>query len=479
MFRKVVSNLSLSPAANSQLTFYWRRLKKEQLTRQLSMVMAMALVAVQVATIVAPPDAVTADSPNDVIQGGGLISNRAVHFTWPKGFKHACDSQWNEKNYLIYIYLTVPDVRALYDKEGVHEADLCKTKPSTMDPSREAYDRLWSYGRSPHGGELEKDLTAGGTLFHVRPLSTWGNKSFKVLEARRAIDDKYFAVLYECGNLTVTDTTPEAKKKTVTIGTATPGKAVLTTTGQPGFKTVNVPVAPPPPAPTPPPAAPPTLTPVPETPAPKETPPPAPVTPATPVAPTPPTLKKTGVITAANGSKRDAHGAQALAGEVIEYTLTTTNTGTVDNKDYVASDNLLDTLEYADVIDPGKGALTEGVMSWPKTDIKPNQSYVIHYQVRIKSPIPSRPTSTSDPLSYDLRMDDVYGNLVSTTLAVPTVAKQVEVASAQLPQTGAGTNTLIVMVVVSLIVFFYFRNRQLVTEVSLLRADHHGHGGHR
>jgi LPXTG-motif cell wall-anchored protein len=195
--------------------------------------------------------------------------------------------------------------------------------------------------------------------------------------------------------------------------------------------------------------------------------------------PTPPVLKKAGVIIAADSSRRNAHAGIALAGEVIEYTLTTTNGGSVAYKDQLVKDNLYDTLEYADIINPGKGSLADGIMTWPKADIKPGESYTVSYQVRIKSPIPSRPTSISDPLSYDLRMDDVYGNLVSTTLAVPSVAKQVEVASAQLPQTGSGTTTTVVLTIVSLIAFFYFRNRQLVTEVSLLRSDHHGHGEHR
>ena len=70
MFKQIVSNLSFSPAAATQLTYYWRRLRREQLTRQLAMFMAIGLMGVQVMTIVAPADPATAASSNDIIYGG-------------------------------------------------------------------------------------------------------------------------------------------------------------------------------------------------------------------------------------------------------------------------------------------------------------------------------------------------------------------------------------------------------------------------
>ncbi len=73
-------------------------------------------------------------------------------------------------------------------------------------------------------------------------------------------------------------------------------------------------------------------------------------------------------------------------------------------------------------------------------------------------------------------MNNVYGNVVITNLQ-PPVPKQVEMAAAQLPATGAGTSSLIVIVLICAIAYFYYRNRQLIREVSMLRNDHHGTGG--
>ncbi len=139
-------------------------------------------------------------------------------------------------------------------------------------------------------------------------------------------------------------------------------------------------------------------------------------------------------------------------------------------------ENIRDILEYADVISPGGATLQDGSLTWPKTTIKDGESDVRTFQVKVKSPIPINPISVSDPLSYDLKMNNVYGNVVVVNLQVPP-EKQIEVASATLPQTGTGTTTFIVFVLVSAMAYFYFRNRQLMTEVAMLRNDHHGPGG--
>jgi len=70
MFKKIVSQLSLSPSAVSQLTFYAKRLKQERITRSFSAVAAVLIVGLQFATILAPPTASNAASPGDIIYGG-------------------------------------------------------------------------------------------------------------------------------------------------------------------------------------------------------------------------------------------------------------------------------------------------------------------------------------------------------------------------------------------------------------------------
>jgi len=438
MFRDIVSNLSLSPAATSQLTFYWRRLKREQLTRQLSMVVAAVLVFVQVATIIAPPDPANASSENDIIKGGINYGG-------------------NVRTNMLREYDKDPQLQALLKRYGVSRDDIKNSKAGKLNSSNHS---LKSLGKLTHSA-LDEKLKVNGKTYYIRPLYTWGdNIRYDVLEGKRH-NGGYFAILYNCGNLVVTGP-PEAPPKKPEPQpqpkpTPTPKPAPKTT---PTPKPVTPTVAPAPtPAPTP------AATPVASTPVPEETPENPDIK-----------LKKTAVVIAPDGTKREANGTTAQPGDVIEYTLTTTNTGKGAAKDYVVTENIQDILEYADVINPQGGILFNGELTWPKTTIAAGKEFITIFQVRVKNPLPTRPASISDPESYDLKMDNVYGNLVSVNLAAP-VEKQIEVASAELPHTGPGTNTLIVILAVAGIAYFYFRNRQLVTEIGMLRGDHHGQGG--
>lgn len=432
MFRDIVSNLSLSPAASSQLAFYWRRLRREQLTRQLSVVMVGLLVLVQVAIVIAPPTSANAASPNDIVYGGlGTLHPQA---TLLQIYDQDHDSAGHGGYHQLFAHF------------GIDRNDLANTHHATINSNNHA---IKSVGRQPHSA-LDQPFTAGGsTTYYLRPLYTWGdNVSYPALVGQRHGDGAWFAVLDGCGNIAV----------------------------------MNVPSPPPPPppaprpTPTPPPVAHPTPAPAP---APSPTPTPVPVkqpTPVTPAGTSNITQKKSAIlIPAAGGPNRDASGATAQPGDVIEYTLSTTNTGNAQAKDYVVGDNINDILEYADLIDPRGGVLVNGSISWPKTDIDAGKTFLTTFQVRVKNPLPTTPASASDPQSFDYKMDDVYGNVVSVNLGVPAQA-QVAVASKQLPQTGTGTDTLIVFVLASAIAYFYFRNRQLVTEIDILRGDHYGKG---
>jgi uncharacterized repeat protein (TIGR01451 family) len=206
-------------------------------------------------------------------------------------------------------------------------------------------------------------------------------------------------------------------------------------------------------------------------------PPPAP-TPIAPIAPVTPqssniVLAKSAILVSADGSKKDANNAVAQPGDIIEYTLSTKNTGGAAEKDYVVSENINDVLEYADVLDPRGGTVKDGIITWPKTTIAAGQEFLTTFQVKVKSPLPATPTSVSDPQSFDLKLDNVYGNLVTVNLQPPTPGKQIEAASSNLPQTGPVTNVL-TFAFIALVAYFYFRNRQLIKEISMLRNDYHG-----
>jgi fimbrial isopeptide formation D2 family protein len=431
MFPKIVSNLSMSPASSSQLAYYLRRLQAESVTRVLSVVMALMLAGLQIASIIAPAEAANNCSPNDVVNCG-IASTGHPQAT------------------MLAQYDAHPDIKALLNRYGIDRNDIANTTHGTLNSGNHAFI---SFGRVPHFADDVAVHVDGATFYH-RPLYKWGdNITYDDIEGRRHGDNKFFAFLYNCGNLVLTDLTPT---------TPTPPPSPV------------APPARPTPAPAPVPAPPKPVTPV----APPATPSPVaptviPPTPA-PVAPGQPNIvesKAAAILNPDGTTKGDAATTAANAGDVIEYTLTTTNNGKGAAKDYIVTDDMSDVLEYADVLDSHGATVSNGIMTWPKTTLAINQSNIITLQMKVKSPIPTRPTSISDPNSFDLKLDNVYGNAIRVSLITPP-AKEVEAATGQLPQTGPGTSSLIVFALLGGIVYFYFRNRQLVSEVAVLRGDH-------
>lgn len=396
MFKQIVSKLSLSPSAVSELAFYARRLKQERITRTFSAVGALLIVGLQLATILIPPNPTNAASPSDIIYGGFV-----------------------SKDDLLNRYDASAELQALYAYFGISRTDIVGTTAGEI-VSRD--HTLNSVGRVQHAAE-DQQIIINGNIYWARYLyqfdtgnNVYTGSYYKVLQGTRASDGGYFAVIFHCGNIV--------------------------------FQTI-----PPQPTPTP------TPTPVP-TPTPKPTP-----------TPIPPAYEKSK--SAFNQTQNvDATTVPAHAGDIIQYTLTTKNIGGSAGN-YTVVEHLEDVLEYADITDANGGSLANGILTWAPAIIKPGESLTKTVKVQIKNPIPATPVGLSDKFSYDLRMDNVYGNDVRVIIDQP-LAKLVEGASTSMPQTGPGTSTLIILVVAALALYFYFRNRQLSREVKLLRHDYHG-----
>lgn len=411
MFVKLVQNLAFVPGLGPQLTFYVRRLRKEELTRKLSVFAGLGLMAFQVAAFVAPPIPSNAASSNDIIFGG--VKDKAALL---RVYDHGLPG-----------HHTGQDIRDIFNYFKITRTDLNNMTSGTTD-SRESKG-LWSMGRN-HVFAQDAPVKIGGTTFYLRPLHLWDKVNpyniYPSLVGKRSADGTSFNIILGCGNLVFKGIPPAVSK-----------------------------------------------------PKPPGTPPSTPIPPSPPpvVEPKEPNIEKAKqAIFVATGNNAD--GQTAKAGDVIEYTLIVTNTGNGAKSNYVVRENVRDILEYASIINKGNAKLSNGVLTWPAQTIGAGKIVAKKFEIKVNSPISARPRSSSDPTSFDLRMDNVYGNAVTIDLPPPP-AKQIELASAQLPRTGIGLNATLVFVFVGLCVYFYSRNRQLITEVNILRAEQaHGGGNH-
>ena len=173
----------------------------------------------------------------------------------------------------------------------------------------------------------------------------------------------------------------------------------------------------------------------------------------------------------------DANNTTAKPGDVIEYSLTTTNSGKVNIKDYQVTEGVGDVLDYADVVDLHGG--TKGaydIVSWPKGEIKAGKSTTHRVTVKIKEVLPNTPASSSDPEHFNMVMTNVYGNAININLP-PSIIKRTEIATKELPNTGPGTSLAIGFTATFVIAYFFARSRLLAKELDVVRADFGSVGG--
>lgn len=170
---------------------------------------------------------------------------------------------------------------------------------------------------------------------------------------------------------------------------------------------------------------------------------------------------------------QNANGTKANPGDSIEYTLSVKNQGKNTRQDFVIEENIDDVLEYADIIDANGATFSENpvkMLTWAPVDIRPNETISRTILIKVKSPLPATPASTSDPLSYDLKMVNVYGDTVQIDLPNNSI-KAVEQTVNSLPSTGPGLGIAISTTVLVLATYFFFRTRLMNKELGLVRQQ--------
>lgn len=168
----------------------------------------------------------------------------------------------------------------------------------------------------------------------------------------------------------------------------------------------------------------------------------------------------------------DAATTTAKAGDKIVYSLNIANKGKA-SADITPTEQLLDVLEYAQIIDGGGATFDTSTKTlvWPTVTLKPGDTQTRMFTVQILSEIPAMNTGTSDKQSYDCRIDNAFGNTVSINVDCPVQKQIVEQTVEQLPHTGPRENMLFAGVALTVIVYFYARSRQMKKEVRLIRRD--------
>lgn len=214
MFKKIVSNLPFSPTLISELGFYAKRLKKEEATRRLGLILTAVALVVQSFVVFSPPESANAANSGDLVHGG--IHTRSQLFA-------AWDN--NTQGY-----------RDLLRHAGITDRTaLSKLKDGEINTRTNSKDNGWlTWNRVSRGGAKynETAMTVGTQTIYVRSLAAFDVKNTKGsgswYPAWVGVNSRgeQFAIMKGCANITMKKRPPSdrnmqvcdiASRKIVTI----------------------------------------------------------------------------------------------------------------------------------------------------------------------------------------------------------------------------------------------------------------------
>lgn len=355
MFRKIVSNLPFSPALIGQLSFYAKRLRKEEATRRLGIFFIILALIVQSLAVFQPPESANAASSNDFVPGGlGLGENRSLN-----NFLAPYDANTNK-------------LRDVMNYAGITRAEITATQFTSFkvgDKLSWGYHPTFSYEQGERQHNIFNSEGQQVETVYSRPLNLRNDRNDDIWGwVGHSEKMGWFAIMQACGNL-VTDTVPKIIPKCV-INPSLPADDINCKPCPGNDKLwIDDPTC---------------------------------------VANI---IKSKTAINTTQGSV-DATTIKAKTNDQISYTITTENKG-LKSVSVKIEEDLTDVLEYSTVIDNGGGTLnaTAKTLTWPDVTIAPNTTKTNTFKVKILSTLPETTTETT-PLK-DCVMTNIYGNTVN------------------------------------------------------------------
>jgi uncharacterized repeat protein (TIGR01451 family) len=506
MFEKLISLLPYNPSMVHQLAFYGRRMREESSIRRIGLFFIAMAFLVQFFAVLSPAQSTVADSTNDLVNGGFSSAAEAAN-----------DCRSNIENY--------GTILANY---GISCAKVASAPTITIQ-STEFNRQLFSMGRLPYGIAGETPVTIAGTTYYARYLWGWDTGPASTYQALNVTSPggQTFLLLYPCGNLTsvgfpvaippckynsdILSNSPQCVKPcpyNASISATSPqcfapcpvpGKGTIPQTSPLCFEACpynskipasssscfqpcpyNSKISS---------TSPQCFKPCPYNASISATSPqcfqPCPYNSAIPnvnseCKPCEASLSSQDALacveihkTAANTTQglSDANNTTAQPNDIILYTLYAQNTGKATVPDYTFQEDLSDVLDYSTVDNLYGGTINSNdIVSWPAVNISPGATVTQTLSVKVDSPIPATPTSSSDPEHFNLVMTNVYGNTININVPSPPT-KTIETTVAALPNTGPGESIFIAASIMIVAGYFFARSRLLAREAVIVVND--------
>lgn len=363
MFRKIVSNISFSPALVGQLGFYAKRLRKEETTRRIGLIFVALALIVQSLAVFQPSESANASNPGDMVSGGlGLGANRSLN-------KFLAPYDANSSN-----------LKDIMDYTGITRAEIAAAQYGSWRTGE-----TLSWGLQPRFSAAQGEHAISITGASGNAITTAYARPMKLLNGNTSIygwigqSQKmgWFAIMQACGNLVTTKI---------------------------------------PPVPTPPPAPTPVPTPVPT---PTPTPTPKPLVEKIVQSKSAINLSQ-GSIDASTVVAKESDQIKYTITAKNDGTATPTVQLTENLADVLEYSTLIDN-------GGGTFDATAKTLVWPDVKLAPGEKASRTFAVRVLDTIPATAQGASDPSSYNCIMTNVFGNAVTINVkcSTPKVVEQV------------------------------------------------------
>lgn len=193
---------------------------------------------------------------------------------------------------------------------------------------------------------------------------------------------------------------------------------------------------------------------------------------------TPPGLSKDVKNVTRNLSGEKATEFSASPGDIIEYSLSTTNSRTSDIENYTVTDYVGDLTDYADIqtdflsSQGGTYDPESKEISWQNITLPAGSETIKKFRVRIKDQIPSTNSPSNLTTNFDCKISNEYGDEITLDVECPWV-KGVET----LPNTGPGATLGFTFATTIFSGYFFARSRLLIKELSIAKRIFPSAGG--
>lgn len=117
MFRKLISNLPYSPALITEVGFYAKRLRDEDVTRRVTVLFVVLAMVMQSLALFSPPESANASSEQDIIRGGVSDLN----------------------DFLVRYDHNEDDVKDIYTTAGITRAEIVAAHSGTITATHNTY----------------------------------------------------------------------------------------------------------------------------------------------------------------------------------------------------------------------------------------------------------------------------------------------------------------------------------------------------